>query len=341
MPVLETLQLPLCAVLAVWLDRLLGEPSRCHPLVGFGRLAQWIETALRRLPGPAHEVGDVSLPAGADSAADERNDRASRAQKNAGIAAWALAVLPFTALALVLRQGGPIGLTAAVDVVLLYFALGAQSLHEHVERVASALTAGDLPGARQAVGCIVSRETAALDENAVARAAVESALENGNDAIFGALFWFAVLGGPGALLFRLANTLDAMWGYRNQRYRHFGWAAARLDDLLGYLPARLCALSYAALGRARLALVCWREQAPRWDSPNAGPVMAAGAGSLGVRLGGASVYHGQREDRPLLGRGPAPKPADIHRAWRLVRGSMILWLIAGFALALLMRELNA
>ncbi|QTQ31379.1 Cobalamin biosynthesis protein [Aromatoleum bremense] len=314
---LPLLQLPLCALVAVGLDRLFGEPRRFHPLVGFGRLAQGIEAALRRFP-TRHNW-----------------------QKSAGIAAWALAVLPFAGLALWLRNIAPAWLVVPLDVVLLYFALGAESLREHVVPIAAALDAGELPAAREAVGRIVSRDTTALDEPAVARAAVESTLENGSDAVFGALFWFALLGGPGALLFRLANTLDAMWGYRNERYLHFGRAAARVDDLLGYLPARLCALTYAVLGRGGQALACWRAQAPLWDSPNAGPVMAAGAGSLGVSLGGAAVYHGQREARPALGVGPAPTAADIRRALTLVRRGIGLWLLAGFVPALVWGALHA
>ena len=213
-----------------------------------------------------------------------------------------------------------------VDVGLLYFALGAQSLCEHAEAIAKPLRAGRLDEARQRVGWIVSRDTRQLDESGVAKAAVESVLENGNDAIFGTLFWFALLGGPGALLFRLANTLDAMWGYRSERFLQFGWAAARLDDALNWLPARLTALSYALLGRTGQALDCWKTQAPGWDSPNAGPVMAAGAGSLGVRLGGAAIYHGQEEIRPPLGLGPAPVAADLDRAITLIRQSLRLWL---------------
>ncbi|HEX5802927.1 MAG TPA: cobalamin biosynthesis protein, partial [Azospira sp.] len=152
-------------------------------------------------------------------------------------------------------------------------------------------------------------------------------------------FWFLLLGGPGALLFRLANTLDAMWGYRNARFLRFGAAAARLDDALNYLPARLTALSYALFGATRRALACWRTQAPQWDSPNAGPVMAAGAGALQVRLGGAAVYHGQLEVRPTLGEGRPATSADIHRALALVRFSLRLWLglalLAGIVIALL------
>lgn len=288
--------MPLAALAAVLLDRAFGEVSRWHPLVGFGHLAAWLEGKMNR----------NSLLTGS--------------------LAWLLAVGPWVALAFALRPLAPF----AVDVVLLYFALGAQSLGEHAEAIVAPLQAGDLPAARQRVGWIVSRETAALDESGVAKAACESLLENGNDAIFGALFWFALLGGPGALLFRLANTLDAMWGYRTTRYNLFGRCAARLDDALNYIPARLTALSYALLGKTRLALACWRSQAPGWDSPNAGPVMAAGAGSLGIALGGAAVYHGELEIRPPLGAGPAPVASDLRRAISLVKNSLWLWLTVLF-----------
>jgi adenosylcobinamide-phosphate synthase len=176
------------------------------------------------------------------------------------------------------------------------------------------------------VGEIVSRDTSQLDEEAVARAGIESVLENGNDAVFGALFWFAFLGAPGALLYRLANTLDAMWGYRTPRFFYFGWAAARCDDLLNFIPARLTALSYALLGRTSQAISCWMKQAPAWDSPNAGPVMASGAGSLNLQLGGAAHYHGVLEARPPLGCGKAPDAADITRALALVQHSVWLWM---------------
>lgn len=288
--------LPLAALAAVLLDRLLGEPRRFHPLVGFGTLAGWLEKRLNR-----------RTIAG-------------------GALAWLLAVGPWVALAAALRPLAPF----AVDVALLYFALGAQSLCEHAEAIARPLAAGDLAEARRRVGWIVSRDTSALDAAGVARAGVESVLENGNDAAFGALFWFALLGGPGALLFRLANTLDAMWGYRTERLNLFGRVAARADDLLNWPAARLTALTYALLGRTRTALACWRTQAPAWDSPNAGPVMAAGAGSLGVALGGAAIYHGQREERPPLGAGAPPTAADLGRAVALVRRGLWLWLAALF-----------
>jgi adenosylcobinamide-phosphate synthase len=167
-----------------------------------------------------------------------------------------------------------------------------------------------------------------MDNKAVATAAVESVLENGNDAVFGALFWFLVAGAPGAVLYRLANTLDAMWGYRTARYLYFGWAAARLDDVLNFIPARLTALTYALIGSTRIAWRCWRVQAGAWESPNAGPVMAAGAGALGLALGGGAYYHGQWEERPPLGMGMPPDAAAIRAAVRLVGLGVLVWLLA-------------
>lgn len=305
------LSIPLTVLAAVSLDRLLGEPHRFHPLSGFGNLA-------KRVEGIVYGVPELSP--------------ASRYLR--GIVAVVLLLLPLVALAAILQQLAIFGVLFSV--VLLYFAIAPRSLGEHAGRVAEAFAVGDLPAARQAVGMMVSRDTRQLDEEGVSRATVESVLENGNDAIFAALFWFVVAGVPGALLYRLSNTLDAMWGYRNARYNEFGWAAARLDDVLNFLPARLTALSYALIGHTRSALRCWRQQAPMWDSPNAGPVMAAGAGALQVKLGGAAIYHGQLEQRPELGCGNAAGAADIARAVRLVRHTLYLWLAVIAAGALLM-----
>ncbi|MEZ5616550.1 MAG: adenosylcobinamide-phosphate synthase CbiB [Rhodocyclaceae bacterium] len=285
----------------VALDRLLGEPRRWHPLAGFGRLAHAAEGRLRR-GAPGHAAGN----------------------RLRGLAAWALLVLPLTAVAAWLAH-------PVLDALLLGFALGGRSLAEHARAVAAPLAAERLDKARAAVGRIVSRETGALDEEGVAKAAVESVLENGNDAVFGALFWFCVAGGAGAVLYRLANTLDAMWGYRDSRRIYFGWAAARLDDALNFVPARLTALTYAQLGHTRTALACWRAQAAQWSSPNAGPVMAAGAGALKVSLGGTAIYHGAPEARPPLGAGRAATAADIVRAVSLVERGTLLWLTLAVA----------
>ncbi len=298
------LLLPLFAMAGATLDRLLGEPKRWHPLVGFGRVAGWVEARANRNGGA----------------------------RLAGLLAWSLVVLPPVLLAGFLCT---LPLGWLLHPLLLCFALGGRALEEHGERVADDLAAGNLAAAREHVGWMVSRDTSSLDETGVAKAAVESLLENGNDAVFGALFWFFLLGGPGALLFRLANTLDAMWGYRNERFYYFGAAAARFDDVLNYLPARLTALTYALFGKTLRALACWRAQAPQWDSPNAGPVMAAGAGALQVALGGAAIYHGKLEVRPALGEGRPPQAADIARALALVQRGMRLWLIVALVLGLL------
>lgn len=302
--------LALCACAGVMLDRRFGELRRLHPLVGFGHLAGWLEARM-------NVVAWQSRPP----------------TRLTGLLAWALAVLPLLSLAFWLRGLG-LPWQVATDLLLLYFALGARSLGEHAHAVSRPLAAGDLVEARRRVGWMVSRDTSQLDEAGVARAATESVLENGNDAVFGALFWFLLLGGPGALLFRLANTLDAMWGYRTPRLRYFGWAAARIDDVLNFVPARLTALSYALCGATRSALACWRAQAPAWDSPNAGPVMAAGAGALHLSLGGAAVYHGAVEQRPPLGEGAVPGAADIDRAVALVAAALRLWLTAALLIAL-------
>ncbi len=285
---------------ALLLDALLGEPKRAHPLVAFGRLADRLEQHF--------------------------NGSAARGWRSHGVTAWCLAVLPLTLLAWLLSLLPSVGWL--VDIVLLYLALGLRSLGEHALPVAQALWRHDLPEARRRVGSIVSRDTTQLDEEGVARAATESVLENGSDAVFAALFWFVVAGAPGVVLYRLSNTLDAMWGYRNARFERFGWAAARIDDVLNYVPARLVALTYALLGRTRRALRCWRTQAPLWDSPNAGPVMASGAGALGVVLGGSAIYHGEVHARPELGRGQAPQARHIEHALDLVWAGVGVWLLA-------------
>lgn len=299
--------LPLLAAAAVALDQLLGEARRYHPLVGFGWLTSWLEARL--------------------NAASRRTYVAHRL---AGVVAVALLLVPVTALAFWLCHLPRIG--PVVDVLLLYFALGHKSLHEHARAVVDALRLGNDAAAREAAARMVSRDSAALDP---VPATVESVLENGNDGVFGALFWFFIAGGAGALAFRLANTLDAMWGYRSPRFLQFGWAAARLDDVLDYLPARFTALTYAALGKTRDALTCWRTQALTWDSPNAGPVMAAGAGALGICLGGPARYQGEWHERPPLGAGRETEVSDIEHALTLVRRGVYLWLALSMLAAVL------
>lgn len=290
----------LALVAALLLEFFLGEPKRAHPLVGFGWLATRLERRCNRTTGGIWR----------------------------GVLAWLLLIGLSLAAFTLLRHF--LGWWA--DALALWFALGARSLFDHVRAIARPLSAGDLDAARMAVSRIVSRHCNELDETGVAKAGLESTLENGADAIFSTLFFFALFGGYGALLHRLANTLDAMWGYKTPRLFHFGRLAARADDVLNFIPARLTAISYALLGHRKTALNCWKTQAPLWDSPNAGPVMASGAGALQVSLGGEAVYHGQSCLRPILGCGPAPVANDLQRGIKLVKNTLWLWLISFFIL---------
>lgn len=285
----------LAVLAAVVADALLGESRRWHPLAAFGRLAEALERQWNRGPDRARRgAAALILLAGGPA-----------------LAAGLLALIP--------------GLGWVLAVGLLYLALGARALAEHAAAVAAPLEAGDLAGARAAVGRMVSRDPEELDDAGVARAGTESVLENGADAVFGALFWFVVLGVPGLVAYRLTNTLDAMWGYRTSRFREFGRAAARADDLLNWPVARLTALTYALAGRTAEALRCWRIQGRHWKSPNAGVVMAAGAGALGVVLGGPARYRGTVADRPALGLGVEPGARDLGRAVGLVNRGLWGW----------------
>ncbi|MDH5180860.1 MAG: adenosylcobinamide-phosphate synthase CbiB [Gammaproteobacteria bacterium] len=286
---------------AVFLDYLLGEPERLHPLAGFGRLAVWVEGRLygtRRLSAPVLRL--------------------------AGAIAWLILIIPFVFAGWWLGSQGMVG--QALAVVLLYLALGANSLFQHARTVAHGLQQQHLSYARERVGMMVSRDTAQMNQTEVVRATIESVLENGCDAIFGALFWFLLLGAPGVVLYRLANTLDAMWGYRNERYADFGWAAARSDDLLNWIPARLTALGYIVVGKTAQGWRCWQQQGRRWYGVNPGVVMASGAGALNLVLGGPARYHGMLKERPILGAGKAPDVNDIERSVLFVQHSLWLWL---------------
>ena len=306
MLILEPTQLIAALCIGMLLDFIFGEVRRWHPLVGFGTYANFIERHANHF--------SQNLYFG----------------KTSGCIAWLLTVQPAViglAFLLLLLPDFlfpnlvplQVDFTTFVHALILYFCLGLRSLRDHTIPIYLALTGGDLKEARRLTSYIVSRDTSQASEEDIAKASVESLLENGCDAVFGTLFWFCVGGGIGALLYRLANTLDAMWGYRTPRFVYFGWAAARIDDGLNFIPARLTAIGYALLGNTKLAFICWRTQAAQWSSPNAGPVMATGAGALALSLGGAAVYNGQVEQRPLLGLGRTAIATDILRAWRLVR----------------------
>lgn len=272
-------------------DRLLGDPTRWHPVAGFGLVAGALETALyadSRTRGVLFSgvLLAASLTAGAGL------DRAARAR-------------PLVAT-----------LTTAAAT---WAVLGGTSLDREAGHVHSALTAGDLPTARLRLTHLVGRDTAGLDEGEVARATIESVAENTSDAVVAPLLLGSVAGVAGLLGYRAANTLDAMVGHRDARYARFGWASARLDDWLNLGASRAAALLAAVLARSvggspAAAVHVWRRDGRHHPSPNAGPVEASFAGALGITLGGVNVYRGRIQHRPALGSGPPPTVDDIHRA---------------------------
>ncbi|MFE6365013.1 cobalamin biosynthesis protein [Streptomyces sp. NPDC057806] len=279
-------------------DLLLGDPRRGHPVAVFGRAAHAVEQRLWR------------------------DDRGRGALHTAVCAGGAVAVGALASRAVRRSPAASVALTA----VATWSVVGGTSLAREARTVGRALRAGDVEAARARLPHLCGRDPQALDADGIARAVVESVAENTSDAVVGALVWGAVGSVPGLLGFRAVNTLDAMVGHKSPRYRRFGWASARLDDVAGWPGARLTAvLAAAAGGDPRGALRAWRADAAQHPSPNAGPVEASFAGALGVRLGGTLSYDGRIEHRPVLnGEGRAVEVGDIERAVRLSR--RVSWL---------------
>jgi len=275
-------------VLGFALDAALGDPARFHPVAGFGRTASALEQVLwrpRRANGVVHVVALVAAAAAVGRLAERR---------------------------------------AALRVLAVCVVLGGRSLAREALLLAEALERGELDEARRRAPALMGRDPSQLEAGELARGTIESVAENTGDAIVAPLLWFAVAGAPGALAYRAANTLDAMVGHRSERYRSFGWAAARLDDAANWPAARLGALLAALLapivgGDMRESLRIVVRDGGSHPSPNAGRFEAAFAGALGLRLGGRNVYDGRVELRPELGDGRAPDPADVVRSVRLSR----------------------
>jgi adenosylcobinamide-phosphate synthase len=226
----------------------------------------------------------------------------------------------------VVHAAAGVALGAAVGVavpttVATTVAVSGRMLGRVATSVAEALERGDLDGARALLPSLVGRDPSRLDEAEVIRAVVESVAENTVDAVVGPALWAAALGGPGALGYRAANTLDSMVGHRSPRYGRFGWASARLDDALGWGPARATAALVAIVRPARAVAVARavRRDAPSHPSPNAGVAEAAFAAALGVRIGGRNRYGDRVELRPPLGEGSPPDRGDLRRAVALSR----------------------
>ena len=270
-------------------DLATGDPARWHPVAGFGRLAGAAERlayAPSRLRGA---VVTATLVAAAAAAAELVARRSSR---------------------------------RATLVAVTWGALGGRSLRREARAVGECVRRGELDHAREALRSLCGRDATELDAPALCRAVVESLAENTSDAVVGALVWGAVGGPSGVVAYRAVNTLDAMFGHRDERYRAFGWSAARLDDVMNWPAARLsaaltCLVAPLVGGSPIRTLATVRRDGPSHPSPNAGRVEAAFAGALGVRLGGPLVYKGVGEVRPYLGNGRVATPGDIQRAARL------------------------
>ena len=262
------------------IDRVLGEPpADAHPVAEFGKAMERVERALW---------------------ADRR-----------------LAGVAYTAAGVAIGAAGGRVMKSTTTAVAV--AAAGRQLRQVAERIGEAVADGDLPAARAELPTLVGRDPAELDGFGIAAAVIESVAENCVDAVIAPAFWGAVAGAPGAAVYRAVNTMDAMVGRRNARYRNFGWAAARLDDAANYIPARIFAVLVAALNQAQARQIvdAVRWDAPAHPSPNAGVAEAAVAAALDRKLGGPLRYEGVAEQRPFLGTGARPGADDIEVAVRL------------------------
>jgi adenosylcobinamide-phosphate synthase len=249
--------------------------------------------------------------------------RPSRAA-GAAYAALGLGLAGLTGALMTRRFGAAAATFAAAEI-----SIAGRMLAAAATDVEDALAAGDIGAARDLLPVLVGRDPTGLDEREIARAVIESVAENTVDAVVAPALWAAAFGAPGVLMYRSVNTLDAMIGHRSRRYAEFGWAAARLDDVAAWVPARVTAALVAAV-RPRAAAAVWRvigDDAPAHPSPNAGVAEAAFAAALDVQLGGVNRYGDRLEQRGLLGRGRAAAPSDITGSVALARH--VGWALAG------------
>lgn len=303
--------------LALLLDKTLGEAKRFHYLVGFGWLASKLEEKL-------------------NSATLKENVLLS---KLVGLFAWCLLVLPLPVFYFFFIEHLTWYWQIAVDATVLYLAIGLTSLYQHALQIYRPLISGNLKTARRFTGYIVSRETTALTEQEMSRATVESMLENGHDSVIASLVYYLIGGAPLVILHRFANTLDAMWGYKNSRFINFGYASARLDDLLGFISGKCCTVLYAIQGiqqrQFTTAIHNAYSQGNQYKSHNGGWVMAAGATVMGRKLGGSAQYHGKTTHSPVLGAGKDITRDDIPASLTLVSRASLLLLITVFIFQLI------
>ncbi|MGI4879672.1 MAG: adenosylcobinamide-phosphate synthase CbiB [Janthinobacterium lividum] len=253
----------------------------------------------------------------------EWNHGSAARRRLAGVAALATVCATAAAAGWIVERGPRLLIVLAGTT-----GLAQRSLHDHVAAVSSELDRGDLPAARIAVARIVGRDTGTLDEAGIAAAAIESLAESFCDGVVAPAFWFAAAGLPGLFAAKAINTADSMIGHRDARYADFGWAAARIDDVVNFVPARLAGVLVALAGGGGWAVMA--RDAANHASPNGGWPEAAMAGALGRRLGGPVSYDGEPASRAYLGDGPAPDAASLAAALLIYRRACLgLWLIAG------------
>ena len=298
--------------------------------LGIDALIGWPQALMQRIGHPVTWIGALI------STLDRRLNQGPNRQAK-GLLTAILTIATTLVAATLLTGLIPNGiLGAAVTALLAWPFVAARSLHDHVAAVATPLKDGDTDTARQAVSMIVGRNPETMDDPAITRAALESLAENASDGVIAPLFWGALFGLPGIAAYKAINTLDSMIGYRNDRYEDFGKAAARIDDVANWIPARLTGGLIAAVSKARgTAYRTMRRDARKHRSPNAGWPEAAMAGALGVRLSGPRIYDGQPSDDPWLnGVAGDPRPQDLTRGLELYRKAVAL-----FALLLLLAAL--
>lgn len=305
-------------LVAIGLDLALGWPAWLYARIGHP--VTWIGALIRRLDAGWNRDTATDLP-----------------RRLAGVAAALVVICAVAGVAYALQLALPSGwLGIVLGGVLAWPLVAVRSMYAHVAAVVAPLQAKDLDKARFAVSMIVGRNTAVLDAAGVARAAMESLAENTSDGIVAPLFWGAVLGLPGIAGYKAINTLDSMIGHRTPRFEAFGWASARIDDLVNLIPARLTGALFAVVsGRPTTALkVMWRD-AGLHRSPNAGWPEAAMAAGLGVRLSGPRVYADRVANEPWVNAGAAdPTAHDLQRGLALYARAMFLLAcgLAGLAL---------
>lgn len=318
--------LAIVSSVAVILDLSLGDPRRFHPLSIFGRVAEKVE----KIANPYHRPTQIQP-------GYKNTDFSSLKQSKL------LGLICCLSLVILICLVSIVGILfvntywlgwLVIDSVILYFCIGLTSMRQHVLAIATPLEHQQLDLARNACAMIVSRDVEYMTAKQMCRAAVESTLENTNDAVIASLFWYLIGGIPLTIAHRLVNTLDAMWGYKTERYSDFGWASAKLDDILGWPTAKITGFLFAiqSLGRRDICVAIRnaQNQSLAYKSRNGGYVMSAGATVMGIQLGGEASYHGVSKSSGQLGsiagNNLPIEVQHIRQAIKLMNNAVYIWL---------------